>query len=181
MSDKPRRGASLATRSAADHQAAVQEFLATARAVPERNWERPIASGKWSPAQIAEHLRLTYVIAQNELAGGSGMKVRTSWWLRAFLRWRLLPRILKTGQLPEGARASRELRPGDGPFDREQLLSALATSARNAEESIVRHWDDRPVHLTHHIFGGLDAATTMRFATVHTRHHARQIAERAAG
>lgn len=168
-----------AASAAAEHRSAVQEFISTARAVPERDWERPLDHGKWSPAQVAEHLRLTYVVAGNELAGGSGLKIRTSWLLRTFLRWRILPRILATGKIPGGAKATREIRPGDGPFDRDQVLSALATAAKVAEESIVRHWDDRPVHLTHHIFGGLDAATTMRFATVHTRHHARQIAARA--
>lgn len=169
----------IASAAAAEHQHAVEEFIDAARAVPDRDWERPLDNEKWSPAQVAEHLRLTYVTVASEMAGGSGLRIRSPWLLRVLLRWRILPRILATGTIPGGAKAPREIRPGEGPFDREQVLAALATSAKVAEEALVRHWSDGAGHMTHHIFGKLNPSTAMRFATVHTRHHARQIAVRA--
>ncbi len=175
MPSSPRTSAAAAT----EHQHAVQEFIAAARAVPDRDWERPLDHEKWSPAQVAEHLLLTYATVANEMAGGSGLRIRTPWLLRVMLRWRILPRILASGAIPEGAKAPREIRPGDGPFDRDQVLSALATSAKVAEEALVQHWSDGAGHMTHHVFGKLDAPTAMRFATVHARHHARQLAPRA--
>jgi len=163
----------------AEHQRAVQQFLDAARAVPHEAWERPARDQQWSPAQIAEHVRLAYSLVGQQLAGGSGIRIRTPWWLRVVLRWRLLPRILATGKIPPGARAPREIRPGDGPFDREQTLSALEVSARAAEEAIAREWDSRAARMTHHVFGALRAPQAMRFAIVHTTHHARQLVPRA--
>lgn len=155
--------------------AAVAGYLAAARAVPGSAWERPMRDEKWSPAQVSEHLRLTYTLVQNELAGGSGLRIRTPWWMRMLLRWRFLPRILSRGVLPEGARAPRELRPGAGPFDRDAVLDALQVAARVAQESIARGWDDPNRVMTHHVFGRLALPTAMRFLTVHTEHHARQL------
>ena len=124
-----------ANDAAQAHSAAVEMFLAAARAIPDAAWERPMARDKWSPAQVAEHLRLTYALVQNQLSGGSGIRIRTPWLMRTLLRWRMLPRILSSGTLPEGARAPREIRPGDGPFQREPVLQALQVAARNVEEN----------------------------------------------
>jgi DinB superfamily len=163
-------------KAAQEHSAALEAFAAAARAVPDEAWETPIAAGGWSPAQVAEHVRMTYVLVQNELSGGSGIRIRTPWWLRLVLRFRMLPRILASGTLPEGARAPREIRPGDGPFPRDQVLAGLQVAARNVEETLVRGWDDPNCHMTHHIFGQLTPPMAMRFGTVHTAHHARQLA-----
>jgi hypothetical protein len=168
-----------ANDAAQAHSAAVEMFLAAARAIPDAAWERPMARDKWSPAQVAEHLRLTYALVQNQLSGGSGIRIRTPWLMRTLLRWRMLPRILSSGTLPEGARAPREIRPGDGPFQREPVLQALQVAARNVEETLVRRWDDPNCQMTHHVFGHLTPPTAMQFAAVHTGHHARQL-ERAA-
>jgi hypothetical protein len=162
----------------AAHQRAVEQFLAAARAVPPDAWERARVDGEWSPAQVAEHVRLAYAVVGQQLAGGSGIRIRTPWWLRLVLRWRMLPRILAGGGIPAGARAPRELRPGDGPFDREQLLSALATSARVTEDALLRAWDEKTARMTHHVFGALRAPEALRFASVHTAHHARQLESR---
>ena len=159
----------------AEHAAAVADFLDAARAIPDDAWERPLSSGRWSPAQVAEHVRLAYVIIQNELAGGTGLRIRTPWWLRTLLRWKLLPQILATGKLPAGAKASSEIRPGNGPFPRTALLDALQVAANVAEESIVRRWDERGAGITHHVFGHVALPRAMRFLTVHTAHHTRQL------
>lgn len=157
------------------HMGAVASYLDAARAVPDSAWERPMRDEKWSPAQVSEHLRLTYTQVQNELAGGSGLRIRSSWWLRTLLRWRMLPHILSRGQLPEGAKAPREIRPGNGPFDRDAVLDALQVAARATQDSIARGWDDPNRVMTHHVFGRLALPTAMRFLTVHTEHHARQL------
>lgn len=164
-----------ATAAITAHKDAVEAFLTTARTIPPDAWERPLAGGKWTPAQVAEHLRMTYALVAQQLAGGSGIRVRAPWWLRPVLRWRVLPRILSSGIFPRGARAPREIRPGDGPFDREQTLSALRTSATVVEDAIVRAWDGSPIRMTHHVFGALDTPTAARLLTVHTQHHTRQL------
>lgn len=156
------------------HQRALAEFLAAARAVDAARWERTSPPGDWSPAQVAEHVRLAYVVVGAPLTGGTGLRVRTPWWLRPFLRWRFLGGILDSARFPR-SRAPRELRPGPGPFDREATLRAIESAAAELERTIVAHWHDRRAAVTHHVFGSLGPADGLRLATAHTVHHTRQL------
>lgn len=149
--------------------------METARRVPDSRWDAAPAAGAWSPAQIAEHLRLTYVVVGEQLAGGVGLRVRTPWWIRPLIRWRFLAGILQQGRIPAGARAPREIRPGDGPFPRASLLASLAQEARHTQEALASRWNDHGCVMTHHVFGDLTPPQAMRFAAVHLRHHAKQL------
>ena len=166
-------------RARLGHQHAVQSFIDLARAVPAERWDRSTSDTVWSPAQIAEHLRRTYEVVGAQLTGrGSGIRVRTSWWLRLVLRWRYMGDILARGAIPRGARAPREIRPGAGPFDRDNTLAELQLAADAAERALVERWDDAACVMTHHVFGNLRPPEAMRFAAVHATHHAKQITAR---
>lgn len=167
------------SRARADHRASIEHFVETANAVPNDAWEQPLAPGKWSPAQVAEHLRLTYETVLRERSGGTGLRVRSKWWLRPILRFRVLPMILQRGVVPRGAKAPREIRPSEGPFERAPLLAAIEELAERAEDSLAGARDS-DAGFTHHVFGALPASQALRFATVHNNHHARQL-EVAAG
>jgi hypothetical protein len=78
-----------------DHRAAVETFLGQARDVPPDRWDVPRADDKWSPAQIAEHLRLTYATLRRELEGGTGFRQRVSRLRALFYRVGLLRRMLR--------------------------------------------------------------------------------------
>jgi hypothetical protein len=155
------------------HRDALRAFLNTARGIPPQRWNTPLAPGKWSPAQVAEHVRLTYGMADTELTSGVGIRVRSSPWLRPLIRLVFLPRILRTGMLPKGARAPREIRPGDGPFDQRETLGGLEAIASAFQAKLASH-EGRG--LTHHVFGQMDKAKTWQILAVHTEHHRRQIA-----
>jgi hypothetical protein len=165
-------------RELADHREALLAFIATAEGVPAGAWNAPRPNDKWSPAQIAEHLRLTYVAVRAELAGQGGLRVRTKWWQQRLFRLLYLPRILNKGRFPKGAPAVREIRPGSGPFDRVQVLAALR---REGEELIdtVRSGSTGKERVSHPFLGALDVFDGMRFLTQHLRHHRAQIAETA--
>lgn len=166
------------TAASSAHRRSIEQFLEHARRVPPTEWEAPVSPGKWSPAQVAEHLRLTYEVIGREAAGGAAIRIRTSWWVRMILRLRYLPAILARGEIPGGAIAPRELRPGDGPFDRESLLAALQATAASTEAAITGAGGRRAPGITHHVFGRLSPAEALRFATVHNQHHTRQITGR---
>lgn len=158
-----------------EHRSAVASLLAAARAVPSAQWNVPLGDAKWSPAQVAEHIRLSYLVLTTELNGGSGLRIRTNWLQRTIARVKFLGGILEAGTIPTGARAPREAKPGPGPFDREPTLLAIENLAQGFEAALGHQWDAKKPVATHHIFGRLGAAELLRFAAVHTLHHAAQL------
>ena len=165
-------------KAKAAHQAAVQSYLRAAAAVPEAQWNTPRRPGAWSPAQITEHLRLSYDMLGGEIAGGVGLRVRTSWWQRLIVRFKFLPGILEHGTIPPGARTPSELRPGEGPFPRDESLAALTSRAASCEAALGSRWNEPGAYATHHVFGRLTPKEILRFAAVHAEHHAAQLTSR---
>jgi len=159
----------------AEHRAALAAIIASLRALEPARWSAPRGPGKWSPAQIAEHLRLTYVTLGNEARGGTGFRVRAKWWLRPLLRLRYVGRILRTGAFPEGAPATREVRPGEGPFEREPLLAELAAEGERFLAAVQGARARHVAGLTHPFFGKLDLRRGLLLATSHLHHHHRQV------
>lgn len=157
------------------HRAAIAGYLRAATGVPDARWNEPLKPGGWSPAQVTEHLRMAYDMLGGELRGQPGLRVRVPWWLRPILRMRFLPRILSHGEIPAGARAPRELRPGGGPFPKAETLSALETRAAACEVAVGERWDEPGAFATHHVFGKLTPKELLRFAVVHADHHAKQL------
>src|SRR5438477_2563415 len=92
----------------AEHREAVERFMSLARSIAPGRWQIAPERAKWSPAQITEHIALTYEVLLRELSGGSAMAARTNWWQAIVLRTFILSRILKTGRIPSGATAPRE-------------------------------------------------------------------------
>jgi hypothetical protein len=62
----------------AAHAEAVAQFATTVRAIPVPRWQQPLATGKWSPAEIAAHVTEVYLVLHREVVGGTGMQVRGS-------------------------------------------------------------------------------------------------------
>lgn len=56
----------------ADNRAAIEEFVAAARGVDAAKWNTPRAEGKWSAAQITEHLALVYEYNRKVVTGTAG-------------------------------------------------------------------------------------------------------------
>jgi DinB family protein len=156
-----------------EHLAAVGRFVTLASSIPPSRWPLPSEPDKWSPAQVAEHVVLTYEALLAELAGGPAMRIRTRWWIRIPLRLVLLPRIFRTGRIPAGARAPRELRPGSEALDQAALLERLQADARRLEARLADHAG--PEYVTHPFFGRLSMTEVLRFCAIHTTHHADQL------
>jgi hypothetical protein len=163
----------------ARHSAAVRRFLATAAALDEAAWQKPVGEGKWSPAQIAVHVIQTYEVLVAQLRTGEGLRVQTGWALRQFLRVAFLKPILLFRRIPPGARAPRALRPGNAGPSREDGLARLRDAASAFEGEMLARRDQKGLHLTHHLFGAVYGLRALEFVSIHTEHHARQLPERA--
>jgi DinB family protein len=158
-------------QASCDHDAAVESFVAACAAIPAERWELPRAEGKWSPAQIAEHLRLTYATLRGELAGRGGFRVRVSRWRRLVLRLTVLRKILRQRAFPAGAPATREVRPGAGPFDRDATLAALRDEAAGLERELAAGRGLAATSVTHPFFGRLTPVQGLELCVAHTCHH----------
>ena len=163
------------TSRCADHQREIGLFLADAERLDEAAWGRKPAPGKWSPGQIAEHLVLSYAAMRRELAGGTGLRLRTKLWRRLLIRWRFLPMILKAGRLPPGAPAVREIRPAEEPRAQSVVTGELRDLATRFEQELGQARETGGGRLTHPFFGRLTPLEAIRFVAVHAAHHRRQL------
>ncbi len=159
----------------AAHGEAVDGYVAMAAAIPGGRWLEPLAPGKWSPAEVTEHVRLVYERLAVELTGGPGVAIRMPWLLRPYVRARYLRAILRDGTFPEGARSPREARPVHAVADPAEAGRRLFAEAGDFERELSARRNLAAIHVTHHIFGRLSPWTGLRLCTVHTLHHCRQL------
>jgi hypothetical protein len=159
-------------RAQREHQDAVADFIRSCQRVPPERWRLPMAEGKWSPAQVAEHLCLAYEALLRELDGGGGMRPRVGTGMQRLLRWVLLPHILFHRSFPLRARSPREIRPSDDALEQDLVEPRLNELRLRSEQALA----ESPVsHLSHPYFGPLSPVRTLRFCAVHIQHHRRQL------
>jgi uncharacterized damage-inducible protein DinB len=157
----------------ADHQAAVVEFITRARAIPEHRWVTPRAEGKWTPAQEARHLVLTYEAFLRDLRTGEHMQLRGTPWRRRL--WKLigLASIIWRKRIPRAVRAPREARPDWESASASTLLPELLRRTEEFEAVFADTWSGEPRRrVTHPFFGAITLDEAIQLAAVHTRHHA---------
>lgn len=160
---------------AADHRAAIEAFAQTVEALDRGAWNVARAQGKWTPAEIAQHLILSYGPPLAELGGGPGFAVRLPWWKRAILRRRVLPKIIYGEEFPKGAPAPREIRPREGAASPETAVRLLREDAGEFARRLCEAHARKPVRLTHSYFGKLTAPQILKLMAVHANHHRDQL------
>jgi hypothetical protein len=154
------------------HARAAAEFAAAAEKVPAERWLLPRAEGKWSPAEIVEHLTLAYEVLLRELDGGPGMKLRTSWWQRIVLRFTMVPKILRGDGFPEGARSPRETRPPSANPDQRAAVEKFRSQAAAFASKAAAAPSKR---VTHAYFGKSSMPEALLFCVRHLEHHVKQL------
>lgn len=163
----------MATDLIAEHARAVDEFFHRAAQVTSARWETPRAENKWTPSQEVKHVVLAYEAFRRELTGGAGMRLYGNPVKRAIWRAIGLTSVLWRKKLPRGARAPREIRPPDGPYDQAALLAEFRERTAEFEAAYRRVLSEQPSkRVSHPYFGAVDLVKAIKLATVHTRHHA---------
>lgn len=154
---------------------AVETFASAAARVPAERWSTEPEPGKWSPAQIAEHLSLTYEHLLAELRGGPPMRLKGTRFFRLVVRLKVLPAFLREGRVPRGVRAPREVRPVEAPGDRADGIHRFRSLAETFDAEITARRAAGRCRVTHPYFGRLNADQSIRFVEVHIRHHTKQL------
>ena len=160
------------------HAAVAAELTEAAAAIPADRWLEPRQPGKWSPAEIVEHLTLAYDTLLREMEGGSGMQIRTKLWQRVLLRFTLVPKLLRGGAFPANARAPRETRPAVSNPDQQAAISGFRDRAAKLEAAAVAAMESRRrVRLTHAYFGSAALPEAMLLCARHVQHHQKQLVD----
>jgi len=135
-------------------------------------------AGKWSAAQILEHLFLTYQNTNRGLAKclAQGAPLVT----RATLNHRVATLlVVNLGYLPGGRKSPERVTPrGMPPEEVQQAIAPELEKMDSVLDDCERRFGARTKIMDHLILGPLTAREWRRFHWVHGRHHARQIRER---
>ena len=159
----------------ADNRTAVEEFVAAARALDAARWRASIGEGKWSPAQIAEHLAIIYEYNRKVMLGTAP---GVPWLLRPILQ-PLLRKIvvtdtMKAGRFTRKGRAPKFFLPTAAPADASVVLSRL-TDAVGGFEADIRSRPRGDGTITHPAFGSIAMLDWVRLQAIHVRHHRSQL------
>lgn len=154
-----------------------QELEVTMRVVePERVGEGP--EGKWSPAQVLEHLYLTYSMTNKGIAKcletGTPLGTAPTFQdrVRAFV-------VVNLAYFPKGRKSPERAEPKGMPSD--QVRQVILSEVQKMDEGFAdceREFGSRAKLLNHPVLGPLNAAQWRKFHWVHGRHHGRQMRER---
>jgi len=157
------------------NRAAVDDLIAAAERTTHP-WNDARAPGKWSPAQVSEHVARALEEAANVIAGRPSKLPTLPRVVRPVAGF-FLRRIVKSGKFPQ-AKTNRAMNPaGSAPSvpaspteARTRLHAALSAFER---ECRARVGTGRPVESP--AFGVVSVEEYARFTELHTRHHIKQI------
>jgi hypothetical protein len=159
----------------AANRAAVEDLL-TAAEHTGHTWTTPRAPGKWSPAEVAEHVARSLEEGANVVSGRASKLPTLPGFVRPIAGF-MLRRIVKSGRFPK-AKTNRAMNPaGSSPSvpaspaeARTRLHAALATFERDCRARVAA---GRQVESP--AFGVVSVEDYARFTELHTRHHTKQI------
>jgi hypothetical protein len=163
----------VSARAAREHRAALDAFLQTAAGIPPERWSEPLGAGRWTPAQVAQHLLLVYEVLLSQLAGGPPLPMRAGPLKSRLLRWFILPHILFHRSLPRGVSAPPAVAAVGEGIERGALAARFQATAERVEGEL-RATAHR--HFVHPLFGRVPLPRALPFLAVHMEHHRRQLA-----
>ncbi len=160
------------------NRVAVEELLAASERV-STTWTTPRAPGKWSPAQVVEHVACALEQSAHVIAGRPADFPRIPRLLRPLLRVFFFDKILRNGSFPGGLKTNRPLDPASGPATPDEARGRVERALQQLEQAA----QDRGANagrLDSTVFGRVTLEDYVRFQAIHTRHHRRQLVPPAA-
>lgn len=159
----------------ADNRTAVNEFVATARALDPAAWSTPRREGAWSRAQIAEHVAVVFEYNRKVMTGTApGVPALLRPILSPLLRRMVVTNSLKNGGFTRKGRAPKFFHPTASPGDQGTVLSRL-DSAVTGFEADIRSRPRGDGTIAHPAFGTITMLDWVRLQAMHVRHHRDQL------
>jgi hypothetical protein len=156
-----------------DSRAALEELMGAAEAAAA-NWTTPRGPKKWSPAQVTEHVARVFDQAANMIEGKQHAFPKMPFFVKPVFRTVFFKRTVRSGKFPS-ARTFKAFDPAEGPETpaaaRDRLTAAHARYLAACSASA-----GKDGQVVSSVFGAVPVTEYMRFTTMHTRHHRRQIA-----
>ncbi|MEW6322748.1 MAG: DUF1569 domain-containing protein [Acidobacteriota bacterium] len=137
------------------------------------------ADGRWSVAEIVEHLALTYEGTVRGLR--RSIENKQPWIAPVSFRQRVIRfAIVELGYFPSGREAPAHVRPSGVSFVEAVSRADAGLTAMDAAlvEAAAQFGGDRVPVLKHPNIGAFSVRDWRRFHRIHTRHHVRHIASR---
>jgi hypothetical protein len=152
------------------------EIVSVAKSIPPEELARR-AEGKWSVAEILEHLYLTYTATtkgfQRCLDNGKPLATGSNW------KQRVAQTVtVGVGHMPGGRESPPAVRPKG--VSTEMVLAEIGSKIEIMDQAIAaceKRFGTRIKLLDHGILGAMTGKQWRKFHCVHGRHHLKQIAE----
>ena len=158
----------------AAHRAAVGRFIEAAAAVPAGAWDRPRAPGKWTPAQVAEHVALA-MDASTSIMQGDNPSAAAPRWLRPIVRALWLGPVLRRGGFSGRDRAPKGFGPSVAGVRQVDLRARLEGSLEAFQRVAAACGHGGRTTFMHPLFGRLAWADYVRLSALHAAHHQGQL------
>jgi hypothetical protein len=154
------------------NRSAVAELITAAEKTGSA-WSVPIAPGKWSPAQLVEHVSRSMEESANEVIGAPSKFFTLPTFVRPLVRGLFFKRVLKKRTFPR-ARTGKAFDPASGPATpaegRQRVEGALARF-----DQACRAQAAKGPGMSSTLFGSVSIDDYATFQEIHTRHHRKQL------
>ncbi|MDH5643311.1 MAG: DUF1569 domain-containing protein [Gemmatimonadota bacterium] len=164
--------------SAIQESRAVLDDVYQATLDAKNMWHTPRDVGKWSPAQVIEHVIRSYRESKNDVVGEPSKFPNLPFFLRPLARAMVLGATLKRGSV---GRKAKTLKPFDpvaqsftGPESPESANELLKEVFEEFEQAC-RECSSKNGTFKSSLFGAVSVEEYASFQAIHTRHHLQQI------
>ena len=164
--------ADLDSAIAAQRRAAA-DFKTAALRVSDSLWNVPRAPGKWSPAQVTDHVGLSTRVAHDFMDEKPNMG-NLPFFLRPVLRYFFMRPVLKKG-FPKKGKGPSIFAPAHDPMPRDQLCARIDTEVAALEADARAMVNSGKVEFTHSFFGRMAVSDYVQFNALHFDHHREQL------
>lgn len=165
--------ADLAATLAAN-RAAVADFAAAAERIAEERWAVPVQPGKWSPAQISDHVTVAYDLSLKALQGNFPGRTAPRL-LRPLINRFFLQPVLRNGAFAKKSKAPGIFKPDETPRPRAEAIARLRAASGAFEAALERQAAGGGTTIDHPFFGAVPIGDYLRLQEIHTRHHRAQL------